>query len=357
MYQPPPQLQQGTGTDGFAIAALVLGIIPFLTVVLGVIFGIISLSRIRGSYRSGRGMAIAGIVTGSLWIAVFVAVGATGGFADDSYDSYSDTSSFPASVDPDPADESTLAMDLRVGDCLSALPTGRYSPVVLTPCSDGHVAEVFDVGDLAGTEYPGDEHAVALATAQCNRRVAAFVGVPAGNPTGYKVLQLAPKQQDWATEPTAICLITTPKGEELFGGASGLGRYGPVPAGEEVGTVSSDDLQIGNCVATLPKTGTISTLDLVPCTKPHDGEVYSQYPFKVASFPGASRADDLVTGHCQKWLPIWAGAPAGRTGYDLYYLVPTAGSWKAGDHTGTCILTDDNGAKLTGPSKGKGRHR
>ena len=50
------------GTDGFAIAALIFGILGGW---LSFVFGAIALSRIRRSGARGRGMAIAGMVTGA----------------------------------------------------------------------------------------------------------------------------------------------------------------------------------------------------------------------------------------------------------------------------------------------------
>src|SRR3954449_13419835 len=67
-------------TDGFSIAALVLGIVPILAGLLGVIFGIIGIRRTAGGRRGGRGMAIAGVVCGSAWlliVAVALAFAAT----------------------------------------------------------------------------------------------------------------------------------------------------------------------------------------------------------------------------------------------------------------------------------------
>lgn len=54
------------GTNGFAIAALVLGILWLCAVgsVLAIIFGFVALSQIKRSGQSGKGMAIAGIVLG-----------------------------------------------------------------------------------------------------------------------------------------------------------------------------------------------------------------------------------------------------------------------------------------------------
>jgi len=50
-------------TNGFAIAALITGLIPGLGL-LGVIFGFVAMSQIKKSDEGGHGMAIAGIILG-----------------------------------------------------------------------------------------------------------------------------------------------------------------------------------------------------------------------------------------------------------------------------------------------------
>jgi hypothetical protein len=70
----PWQLQ--SGTDGFAIAALVLGLLGFIGIcaILGVVFGLVALNRIGTSGRGGRGMAIAGTVLGGVWLVLTIIV-------------------------------------------------------------------------------------------------------------------------------------------------------------------------------------------------------------------------------------------------------------------------------------------
>ena len=68
-YQAPaPYVQQTPKVDGFAIAALVLGIvwIYWIGSILAMIFGAIALRRINASngWLTGKGMAIAGLVLG-----------------------------------------------------------------------------------------------------------------------------------------------------------------------------------------------------------------------------------------------------------------------------------------------------
>jgi Domain of unknown function (DUF4190) len=87
--QPPPNYYQGypggypympgygaqVGTNGMAIAAMICGICGFLYLipaVLGIIFGFIGLSQAKRTGQKGRGMALAGIIVGFLWIVVVI---------------------------------------------------------------------------------------------------------------------------------------------------------------------------------------------------------------------------------------------------------------------------------------------
>ena len=74
----PPSYYPRSRTSGLAVSSLVLGILGFffVTAILAVIFGHVSLSQIKRSLGaiSGRGMAIAGLVLGYLWLAFFVVI-------------------------------------------------------------------------------------------------------------------------------------------------------------------------------------------------------------------------------------------------------------------------------------------
>jgi hypothetical protein len=70
----PTFVRQSSSTNGFAIAALVLGIIWiwWLGSVLAVVFGHIALKQIARTGQSGRGLAIAGLVLGYLGVAILI---------------------------------------------------------------------------------------------------------------------------------------------------------------------------------------------------------------------------------------------------------------------------------------------
>lgn len=73
-YPPPGYYPQAPGTNGLAIASLVLGIIWIYWIgsILALIFGYVAKSQIRENHQSGAGMATAGIVLGWIGVATLV---------------------------------------------------------------------------------------------------------------------------------------------------------------------------------------------------------------------------------------------------------------------------------------------
>jgi hypothetical protein len=68
---------QAPKTNGLAIASLVCGICGFVYLVpaiLGLIFGIVALRQIRREGTEGKGMAVAGIVTGAAWLVLTIVI-------------------------------------------------------------------------------------------------------------------------------------------------------------------------------------------------------------------------------------------------------------------------------------------
>jgi heme/copper-type cytochrome/quinol oxidase subunit 2 len=79
-YPPPyaygPQWAQQAGTNGMAIASMVLGILWIYWVgsVLALIFGYVARSQLKRRPQQGGGMAVAGIVLGWIGVAVLIIV-------------------------------------------------------------------------------------------------------------------------------------------------------------------------------------------------------------------------------------------------------------------------------------------
>jgi hypothetical protein len=200
----PPPIDQGV--DGFAIAALVLGILPACGGILGIIFGIVSLNRIAGTAKRGRKMAIAGIVCGSLWV-VLIVVGIIASIALGPDRDH--TGAVTSSGDVD-------ATDLQIGDCAQNAPAGETTTVHVVPCSQPHGAEVFAEFTLEGDGYPGSDQVDRFALGGCRSRVAAYVGPdPAQD---YDLYYLVPTTDTWAQGDRSVtCLLGGPNGAKVTG--------------------------------------------------------------------------------------------------------------------------------------------
>lgn len=111
----PPPPTEPRGTNGFAIASLILAV-PAFSLPLSIAFGILALRQIRVSGNPGRGLAIAGLSISGAWLAVLLI-----GLA---------VASPSASSDP--------LFHASPGDCFRS--GTKASPV---SCEDAHDIEVF----------------------------------------------------------------------------------------------------------------------------------------------------------------------------------------------------------------------
>jgi hypothetical protein len=205
-WPPPPPVWHDTGTDGFAITALVLGILPVCGGLLGILFGILSLNRISGTHKSGRRLAIAGIVLGTLWL-IGIGVGVAVSIANE------------ADRDPSGAVTSSGDVDatqLRIGDCPEKAPEGTTYTVHVVPCSQPHAAEVFAQFTLEGPDFPGAAQVDRFASGGCRKRVAGYAGPDAG--ADYDLLYLVPTSDTWSQGDRQVtCMIGGPNGTSVRG--------------------------------------------------------------------------------------------------------------------------------------------
>ena len=81
VYPPPPMpaAPPTVHVAGLAVASMVCGIMGWfyaIPAICAVVFGHIALSQIKKSngWKTGRGMAIAGVVLGYVWIGVWAAI-------------------------------------------------------------------------------------------------------------------------------------------------------------------------------------------------------------------------------------------------------------------------------------------
>ena len=193
-----PHPQPPRGTNGMAIAALVLGICGFffVTPIVGLVLGIVSLSVVNRTGQRGKGMAISGIVLSSLWIALFATVIVVAGVTA--------KSSAQRNSAGDVVKSGTVPVfDLRPGDCFT-VPGGligstnskiRTLPAV--PCSTPHDSEAFGSFTAAETAYPGANVLRDEARSQCIKLLEGYVPDVQSLPTGSVAQYLMPNSAAW----------------------------------------------------------------------------------------------------------------------------------------------------------------
>ena len=187
------------GNDGFAVAALVFGVLGGL---LAIVFGIVALVRIRRSGRPGRRLAIAGLVLAALWI---VGLGVAWQLRSPAEAERDSSGAIVAGGD-------LSALSFREGDCWNDPPLDQeVQAVAAVPCTEPHDAEVYAVYDLDYDEFPGDEEIGSAAEAGCIERFTAFAGVDYAS-SQLEVVYLEPTQESWDTEDdrSAVCSVSDP---------------------------------------------------------------------------------------------------------------------------------------------------
>jgi Domain of unknown function (DUF4190)/Septum formation len=186
---PPPEPQRPRGTNGWAIAAFVLGILG--GTILSVIFAIVALFQIRGRHQRGRGLAVAALVISAAWIAIIASVIAYGLSA---------------------RGKTVQATDLTTGDCVkdayeSQLPTR----VKRVNCDRPHYGEVFAILTLPDATYPGEEPLRARGD-ECGPTFFDYAPNSPEGPT-FRVAVAYPTADGWANGERSVVCVAVSKHE------------------------------------------------------------------------------------------------------------------------------------------------
>ncbi len=190
---------------------MVVGIIGLLACVLVVpavvalVLGIVALRQIGRSAgaRTGKGMAVAGVVLGAVGVVVgsIVLVVAIREIA-----------------------STTSIFELEVGDCIERpdLDEDEVSRVEVFDCGEPHGAEVFAIGDLGRGSDPYPDDVAEQAFQRCLESFESYVGSSPFD-TELEVVHVYPGEAVWEDDQSYVCIAYLP-GEELTGSIRGSGR-------------------------------------------------------------------------------------------------------------------------------------
>jgi hypothetical protein len=241
-YQPEPVNQQSP-RNGLGIAALILGIVGVLSVVLpfgfwvaailgtiGLILGLIGYGRFQRSEATNGTMALWGIITSAVAVLVSIvaAVILVGtdlaeelAVKDVAEVTVRPSTEMSAPAQPEetapPGTEEVDIYDLEVGDCFSEIEDTEemFSSVESVPCSKPHSEEVFVAETLPDGDFPGMDAIDAQAEELCFTGFEEFVGLPFEE----SVLTLGfiiPSEDSWRYgDRLVLCTIYDPAGDVI----------------------------------------------------------------------------------------------------------------------------------------------
>jgi len=146
----------------------------------------------------------------------------------------------------------------------------------------------------------------------------------------------------WLAVGTVVVILLAVLGNSLAG-RDDDGRI------VDSGRVFLADLRVGDCVEDVLQETKLKTVVGVPCSEPHQHEVFGTFEFPDGPFPGQDSVDQQSEARCFALLPAYVGGPA--RGLELVYLRPDRGGWDL-DRGVLCLVT--TGTLRSGSLQGSG---
>jgi hypothetical protein len=122
------------------------------------------------------------------------------------------------------------------------------------------------------------------------------------------------------------------------------------------GSLDAFQMRVGDCfddgstfVGDEPEVGDVPG---VPCSKPHDNEVYAVFDVTAASFPG-DKMGEMAHEGCLARFESFVGRDYDSSSLDIATLFPSYESWhQQSDREVVCAVYDIDGKKLAGSVQG-----
>lgn len=134
---------------------------------------------------------------------------------------------------------------------------------------------------------------------------------------------------------------------------AGCAASGPDATGALDGDVFQ--LGVGDCLDDRDVADEVTTVPVVPCSEPHDSEVFARTEVAEGTFPGVEALEARLAEFCQgEAFERFVGVPYAASRYVTGGYFPTAGSWASGDRELLCTVYDEDGP-TTGSLEGAER--
>jgi len=103
-------------------------------------------------------------------------------------------------------------------------------------------------------------------------------------------------------------------------------------------------LKAGDCIRTLDESSAIYDLPVVPCTQPHEAEVYHVFTLPDGDYPGQAAVEQAGDAQCDAAFESYNTEANADLG--ISYLYPRSQDWSR-DKGITCIAISTDGTRTT----------
>jgi hypothetical protein len=133
-----------------------------------------------------------------------------------------------------------------------------------------------------------------------------------------------------------------------FEETEGSGAGSPAATATATATpVYVDDLRPGDCVNGTDE-AELTTVDVVPCADPHEGEVYAVFDLAGRTWPGVDTANQQASAGCESRQESYVDPAELDIGVDFYFVVPSEETWTEEDDRLVVCWFESTGDPLTG---------
>jgi len=126
------------------------------------------------------------------------------------------------------------------------------------------------------------------------------------------------------------------------------------------GSIDAFQIRVGDCfndVAAIvgDQSEEVSSVPGVPCSEPHDNEVYAVFDVANAEFPGDDAIASIAFDSCLDRFATFTGRDYETSALDITTMYPSRDGWSQhSDREVICAVYDMNLDKLVGSVKGRG---
>ncbi len=135
---------------------------------------------------------------------------------------------------------------------------------------------------------------------------------------------------------------------------SACSRGGEAATAATGDTVDVFSLAVGDCLSDGVTTGTtVSDMQKISCTSPHDYEVYHVFDLPKGAYPGEDVVDKASDAGCSPAFEAFIGKAYDDSKLGLQSLTPQKDGWdQRDDREVVCLIVDADEKKLTGSMRG-----